>query len=269
LGIPLYSDHNIAYFARPWIETEQDLECLRHILRVPDDEDTLAQWRFDYRESTRLAEQWRLPTFAEIGMGLTGAMHLFGGQQLCLMVVENPDLVDAYVELEHRLNLWNLELVLDLGVDIIKRNGFYETADFYSPDLLSRFLEQRLTKEIDTVHQAGKLIGYTVHTGIMPMLSYLGRLDFDCLLQVEIASHDADPRAICESQDGSKSFWLGPSDTYHLWQDPEVVRDALREVFRAFGHRGLIITGSPSVTGITPWGNVLAMVDEWRNLRGG
>ena len=267
LDIPLFSDHNIAYFTKPWLESERDLECLKQILRPAEDRGTLEQWRFQYREAKRLADRWQLATFANIGMGLTGAMHLFGAEALCLLVMENPDLVDAYLELEHRLNLRNLEIAVDFGVDIIKRNGFYETSDFYGPELLARFLEKRLTREIETVHKAGKLICYTVHTGLMPMSSYLRRFPFDCLMQVEIASEAAAPGAIRDSQEGTKSFWLGPSDTYHLWGDPEGVRAAVREVFQVFGPRGLILSGSPSIISITPWPNVLAMIDEWKKLR--
>ncbi len=63
------------------------------------------------------------------------------------MAVDNPELIDAYLELDHALNLKNYEIALDMGVDIIRRNGFYETTDFFSPALLSRFLARRLNEE--------------------------------------------------------------------------------------------------------------------------
>lgn len=53
-------------------------------------------------------------------------------------------------------------------MDIIWRNGFYETADFYSPAMLDRFLGERLRREADAARAAGMLTNYTVHTGIMP-----------------------------------------------------------------------------------------------------
>ena len=31
--IPLMSDFNVGHFVRPWIRTEQDLECLKHVMR--------------------------------------------------------------------------------------------------------------------------------------------------------------------------------------------------------------------------------------------
>lgn len=266
LDIPLYSDHNIAHFEKPWLESEQDLACLTHILS-PLDNITIEQWRFDFAESKRLADKHGLATFAEAGLGLTGAMHLCGSENLCFLVMEDPGLVSEYLQLEHGLNLQKLDILMDLGVDIVKRNGFYETCDFYSPEMLSRFLEKHLNREIEIVHQAGKVICYCVHTGIMPMLAYLRRLAFDCLMQVEVASQDADPVVISTSQKKAKSFWLGPSDTYELGGSPELVRQALRNVFQAFGKKGLMITPSPSLTPVTPWENFLALVEEWKKLR--
>ena len=53
-----------------------------------------------------------------------------------------------------------------------------------------------------------------------------------------------------------------------MWSaDPNVVRQAVRTTFDAFGKRGLLITACPSVHSIMPWENTLAMVDEWKKLR--
>ena len=46
-----------------------------------------------------------------------------------------------------------------------------------------------------------------------------------------------------------------------------LVRQAVRDVFAAFGKRGLIIGPCPSAHSIMPWQNTLAMVDEWKKLR--
>ena len=46
------------------------------------------------------------PTTAIImlsGKGLTGALQLFGASQLCMMTIDNPGLVDAYLDHEHRI----------------------------------------------------------------------------------------------------------------------------------------------------------------------
>jgi hypothetical protein len=268
--IAFFDDFNTAHFVEPWLKSEQDVECLKYILQPPDDRDGMEQLRFDFDAAKRLADRHGLATYAHLmGLGLTGAMQLAGAEALCLMTIEKPGLVDAYLEVEHKLNLRKMEIACDLGIDIIRRNGFYETCDFYSPQMLEHFLAGRLKEEIDTVHEAGKIIGYTVHTGIMPMLDYLKRLDFDCLMHIDIAQKGIDLEKVRDSQEGKKSFWIGPCSTYHIWsKDAEDVRKAVRQVFEVFGKEGLTITACPSSHSIMPWENTLAMINEWKKLRG-
>ena len=265
LDIPFYSDHNIAHFIEPWLETEQDLECLKHII-VPPDKDQIDRLRFDYTEARKAADHFGIAVFGQVGLGLTGMMHLCGPEKLCLLTVENPQLVDAYLEFEHQLNLKRLQLAMDFGVDIIKRNGFYECTDFFSPSTLSKFLETRLAKEIETVHQAGKVICYCINSGVMAQLDYLQRLDFDCLMQLELASQDVDLVKLRDSQKGKKSFWTGPSDTYQVGQGPAVVKEATREIMDVFADR-LLLTVAPSTTALTPWQDVMAMIQTWKERR--
>ena len=200
-------------------------------------------------------------------MGLTGALQLFGAKELCIMTIEQPELVNAYLEYEHQLNLRTIEFLGDLGVDIIRRNGFYETADFYGPAMLDRFLESRLRKEADAAHEFGVLMSYTVHTGVMPILDYLAGLNMDSLFGIDIAFKGMDLLTLREKLAPTKSFWTGPSSTYHLWQGPDATRQAVRDVFEVFGKTGLILSPCVSAHSIMPWESTLAMIEEWRKLR--
>lgn len=268
LDIPFFSDFNPSHCTKFWIETDQDVECLRHIMQPLRGEAPSERQRSSFAETKGLADRMRLATICHLGTGLTGALQMFGPTNLCLAVADNPTLVHAYLELEHQVNLRNIEIALDLGVDIVRRNGFYETCDLYSPAMLEEFLFDRLQREIALVHQGGKVTTYTVHTGIMPMLDYLRRLDFDCLMHIDIAFHGVDLEVVRDSQQETKSFWIGPSSTYQLQEkDPEVTREAVRECFRVFGREGLLITACPSAHSIMPWENTLAMIDEWSKLR--
>ena len=266
--IPMFDDFNVGHFAEPWLKTPADLECLRHILLPLRTAEQLAAARFAVAEARRQADEFQLATFSAVGAGMTGAMQLCGATEVCLMTREQPDLLDAYLELEHQLNLRHMEIAMDMGADIIRRNGFYETADFYGPKTLERFLGQRLRREIQTVHEAGRLIAYTIHTGVMPILDHLASLGFDNLSGIDIAFEGVDLRAIREKLAGDKSFWIGPSSTYHMWsEDSEVVRQAVREVFEVFGHTGMLLGPGVSAHSIMPWKNTLAMIDEWKKLR--
>lgn len=265
--IPLFSDFNVGHAIKPWLENERDLACLKHVLHVPSTPRYLDDLRARVRETQAIAEEFQLPTQAYVGMGLTGAQHLFGVSQLCVMTIDQPELVDAYLEYEHGLNLKMSEMAGDFGFDIVHRNGFYETADFYSPQMLEQFLGARLRREAQAVHHAGMLICYTANTGVMPILDYFDSLPFDCMAHLDIAHKGASSRVMRDKLAHSKSFWTGPSSTYHIYAGPEATRAAVREVFEVFGRRGLILGPCPSSHSIMPWESTLAMLDEWRQLR--
>ena len=266
--IRFYSDFNIGHYVEPWIQTEADSACLKQIRRLSDAEEVLKQTRSNYAAAKALADRYELATIAHIGTGLTGALQLFGANELCIMTIEQPELVDAYLEYEHRITLRTIEILGDLGVDIIWRNGFYETADFYSPAMLERFLGARLRGEAEAAHAAGALMSYTVHTGVMPILDYLAGLTMDSLFGIDIAFKDVDVRTLRDKLSSTKSLWIGPSSTYHLWQGPDATRKAVRHVFEVFGKTGLILSPGVSAHSIMPWESTLAMMDEWRKLRG-
>jgi len=209
-----------------------------------------------------------LPTMATIGAGLTGALSMFGAEELCLLTVDRPELVDGYLEVEHQWNLRMIEFAVEWGVDIIRRNGFYETGDFFGPATLRRFLERRLREEVAAVHQGGRVIAYTVLSGIMPMLDYLAGIGFNCISHLDVAFDNVDAAEIVSKLGDRKSFWTGPSNTFHMYaKDPAAVRQAVRHTFDVFGRTGLILGVCSSIHPMMPWENTLALVDEWRRLR--
>lgn len=267
--IPLMSDFNVGHFVRPWIQTEQDLECFKYVVRWDDTADSLAAARAQCDRMKRLADRYGLALMAQFGHGLTGMMQMCGAEPLCVMVRENPGLVDAYLEYEHQINLKKVEAIRGWGVDITLRNGFYETADFYGPKMLEQFVGGRLRREADAARSAGLLSTYIVHTGIMFILDYLASLTADSLFGIDMAFHGIDLERVRDRLGDRKSLWIGPSSTYHLWAGPDATRQAVRRVFEVFGGRpGFLLAPGVSAHSIMPWESTLALVDEWKKLRG-
>ncbi len=268
LDVPLSSAFNVPHYVKPWITSEADLACFRHILKPPERQEDVSRLRGRIDETKALSAQYGVATYINCVHGLTTAHKMFGAEDLCLMTIENPELVEAYLELGHRINVRNMEIATEGGIDIVRRDGYYETCDFYSPAMLEGFLARLLNAEADVVHANGSVICYAIHTGIMPMLDYLQALDLDSIIYIDIAFHGVDLGEIRDKLGESKSFWTGPSNTYHLWSDdPEPVRDAVRETFDTLGRTGLVLCPCPSSHAIMPWENTLAMIDEWKKLR--
>ena len=268
LEISLYDDFLIAHSVTHWLENEHDLECLRHILRAPDRGEEYERLRFNAMEARRTADELRVPIITCVGLGLTGGMHLIGPAEICMMAAERPALLHDYLQLEHEVNLRCIDLAADLGVHIVNRDGFYETADFYSPKMLDAFVGEFLRGEARAACEAGLVTTYTINTGLMPIRDYLATLEFDCFDSIDIAFRDFDLAQFRDSQGGKRSYWIGPSSVYHIWKDdPELTRAAVRQCFEVLGKRGLLIKACPSSHSIMPWGNTLAMINEWKKWR--
>lgn len=265
--IPFYSDFNIGHFVRPWIRTRSDLECFKQLFLLRDPGEVVAEAGAALMPQFELARQYNLATMACVGMGLTGAMQLFGVNELCLITIEDPALVDAYLEFEHTLNLLAIAALGELGVDILRRNGFYETGDFYGPDVLARLLTRRLNAEAEAARRGGMATSYTVNTGLMPILDHLAALKLDSLFGLDIAFKGVDPQVLRDKLAPTKALWTGPSSTYHIWKSPEATRQAVRDVLECFGKVGLILSQCVSTHSIMPWANTLAMIEEWKKLR--
>lgn len=265
--IPLYDDFNVGHFIEPWLKTEADLACLRQVRGLRMDDEVTAKARGEMARAKALAARWGLATGVHLyNSGLSGMMQLCGATELCLMLMENPGLVRAYLEYDHAISLAVIALAGEGGIDIVHRNGFYETADFYSPATLDAVLGPFLRKEIEAAKAGKMLTTYTVHTGIMPILDYLAGIPFDALFGIDIAFKGVDLARMRKKLDG-KSFWMGPSSTFHLWKGPEATREAVRRVFDVVGRTGLVLSPAVSAHSIMPWESTLAMLDEWRKLR--
>ena len=265
--IPLYSDFNIGHFIEPWIQNEADLACLQQVRRLCDSGEVLERARAHFGAAKKLADRYQLAALSGAGSGLTGAQQLFGAEDLCLMTVDQPGLVEAYLEYEHQINLRTLEVLGDLGVDMVRRNGFYETGDFYSPAMLEHFLGARLRREARTAREAGMHMSYTVHTGVMPILDYLSGLTMDSLFGIDPVFKGVDLATLHGRLASETGLWIGPSSTYHLWQGPDATRQAVRDVFEVFAHPGFVLSPCVSAHSIMPWESTLAMIDEWKKLR--
>jgi uroporphyrinogen-III decarboxylase len=242
--------------------------CLEHILLPPRTAEQVEQVRDAFRASKTVADRLQVATLATVGSGLTTALWMFGATELVLLTMDNPGLVERYLALDHRWTLQMIEILIDCGVDVIQRTGFYETCDYYSPALLERLIGKALREQIELTHQGGRPFSYLLYSGLAPMLDYLTGFDFDCLSSLDIAFDSIDIAAVNAKLGDRKSFWTGPSNTFHMYaDDPEMVREAVRKVFAVFGKTGLVISAVSSVHPMMPWENTLAMLDEWRKLR--
>ncbi len=268
LDIPMFSSFNEAHFIEPWLRDEHDLACLKHVLNPPWRPETLDKLKFSARVAHERADRYQIPVHFRLTCGISDALLLIGTEDLMYLWADKPDLIREYLEHDQKRAMENLEICLDLGIDYVQRNGFYETADFWNPAVLEAELAPLLREQIDATHQGGALICYTVNTGVMPILNHLDKLEFDSIFGIDLDAGDTDLQAIVDKLGHSKSLWVGPVSHAHIEKPTdEPVRRVVRECFETIGHTGLILGFAVSTHAIMPWENTLATIDEWKKMR--
>ena len=265
--IPLNSDWNVSRYCKPWLETMADVERYRY-LQLPPTGVAIAAARERFAAQKSIADSYGVVTLANCGMGLTSAVQLFGPAQAVMLSMDQPVVMQRFLEIEHQATMGCAAVLADLGVDVIRRNGFYETTDFWSPQQIERLLVPLLREEIDAMGSGGAAVVYTVCTGIMPILPILAELEFDAYFDIEPALGHQDMRLVAERLCDRHAIWGGVSAPIDVGEaTPERARQAVREAFETFGPRGLVLAAVPSLRAHWPWENALAMFDEWRRLR--
>jgi uroporphyrinogen-III decarboxylase len=265
--IPLNSDWNVSRFVKPWLETMEDVERYRYVQMPPSDR-AIAGAREAFAARKKVADRFGVITYASCGMGLTSGLQLFGAEQAIALSMDRPEILSRFLEIEHEATMKRAEVLADLKADVICRNGFYETMDFWSPGQVRELLVPLLKREIAAMRSGGAAVTYTVCTGIMPMLDILAELDFDAYNSIEPVLTGQDMTVVAQKLCDRHAIWGGVSGPIQIGEGtPEIARQAVRDAFRLFGPRGLVLNAVPSIRAHWPWENALAMFDEWRKLR--
>jgi hypothetical protein len=185
-SIRLFADHNVpeSRSKKYLIEKEEDLEKLEYILVPPDDNDF--QWyRQRIREARRFCDEKQVLLAGYLqGIG-DPLLWMSGIETVVMSPVLNPDFMKRYVDIVARWNKKLLEIQIDAGIDLIIRRGWYESADFWAPDLFHEFLFEPLKQEIEMAHQAGVYFTYVMNSEVEPMLDIFRELGFDVYSNID------------------------------------------------------------------------------------
>ncbi|MBI3985543.1 MAG: hypothetical protein HY343_01370 [Lentisphaerae bacterium] len=265
--IAIQSDLNPPLFIKPWIRTLEDVECFRHVC-LPPTADMIERVRAEIPSAQSLADEFGYPLIGNIGHGLTWLTTLMKVEDALVASMDTPELIERFMDIEHAAGLARMEVMLDAGVQIILRNGFYETCEYWSPEQVKRFVLPRVNEEARQVHSKGGVLIYTVCTGILPLLDLYRDSEIDGFIKYETKLMGQTLAPIAAKLGGRKCLWGGISDCEDLGRGtPDGVRQAVRDLVAQAGRRGVIVGASPSIKPERPVENVMALFDEWRKIR--
>ena len=286
--IPLFDDYLAPRSLKFLITGPQDLPALRSLLAAPEDEDirdfreaALGAKRFARDKGLLLAGGWssgpRPDETSIIGsdpgtMGIDALMWLSGPVNPLYWAYDQPDFLEELIDI---IALWNrrrMEVILDVGVDLLIKRAWYEGCDFWSPALYRKFIAPVLKEDIKLTHQAGARFGYIITSGIMPLLDDFLELGIDVIIGIDpVQGKGTDLRLLQETLGGKICLWGGVNGFITIERGrPEEIKKAVKEAIEALASGGgFILSPVDNVrdTSDGTWQNVLTFIDAWKEFR--
>jgi uroporphyrinogen-III decarboxylase len=265
--LPFVDDFIIPRARKNLIGVARDLKALAYLLQPPDGE-TVRHFRAASQANRRLAAERDLLLVYQWGVLADMAAWLCGLQELVYLTADQPDLVADLLDMIAAWNLERMRVVLDEGIDLWVRRGWYEGSDFWSPVMYRRFILPHLTREVETAHARGVKFGYILTSGAMPLLDMILEAGVDVLIGADPIQGDMDLRALKDKARGRLCLWGGVNGPLTVEAGtPEQIRGAVRQALDLLAPGGGFIL-SP-VDGIydasqKARSNMEIFVDAWK-----
>jgi len=266
--VPFVDDYQIPRAIKPLIVNRADVEVLRSML-VPPSEDEVDAFAAEVDTARAFRDEYGVLLAGGWGVGGDMAGWLCGLQNLMLVAMDEPDLLSDLLE---AIGFWNrarMRVVLEAGVDLYIRRGWYESADFWSPALYRRFILPHLKREARLAHEYGVRFGYIMTTGLLPLVDSIREAGVDVILGVDPLQRGEKPLEAARDQLGNTvCLWGGVNGAITV--EGGTADDVRRAVAYALelmqGVNGFILSPVDNITDITlnAWRNVDVFIETWK-----
>jgi len=266
--VPLFDDFVIPRSRKRLVARPEDLEALRYLL-VPPSKDDIDALRKRAAQAKAFAAARGVLLDARWGAVVDVACWLAGMTELVMMGIDQPDFLE---ELLGTIEVWNrsrMEVMLDMGIDLLLRRGWYESSEFWSPAMYRRFILPSLRRDAEMVHQAGAKFGYIMSTSQTPLADMLLEAGIDALIGLDpVQGKGVDFQALKRKIGQRVCLWGGVNGfvTMELGTEEEVRAEVRRALDVLGPGGGFVLSPVDNVTQNTDlaWRNVRALLDEWR-----
>ena len=189
--IGLFSDHLVPpeRSFKYMIDCAQEIDVLESIFAQPENA-MFAGTREYAKKAKRYADDREVVFIGHLeGIG-DPLLWLSGFNNIVFMGADKPDALHRYIEILSDWNIRCIQMLLDMGVDIILRRGWYESSDFWSPEMYRKFLLPALKKEVELTHSAGIKYAYIMNSGVDALAELIVESGIDIQTNAEPEKND-------------------------------------------------------------------------------
>ncbi len=178
--IPLFSDYAVpaSRTRERLIKGHSDLKKLSYLLQGPSS-DEVRLFHQEAKKMKQYADEKGVLLTGDGGYGGDAAIWLCGIERAITAPLREPGFLSEILSIIHEWDLVRTKEMLNIGVDVIRHRGWYESPPFWSPEVYKRYFEPLIREEIGIVHKASLKFHYVAVTGIAQLLPILSGLDID------------------------------------------------------------------------------------------
>ena len=283
---PLLKDWLVGRAEEVLVKPEEDLEKLPYLFGPIKDED-IRVLREEASEADKLARRHGL---LQVGgwkgsvrpglqvdpgvMGCDAMAWLSGFENIMILSLTKPELIREYVRIIHEWNLKQIEVYLDVTrADLIIRRGWYETTEFWTPEVYREIVAPTLRREAELVHQAGRKYGYIITSAFIPLLDDIIASGVDVLIGLDPKEGKGTDLELVKErfQQAGRALWGGVSGPMSVeTSDGEETERAVSEALQILGEGGGFILSPVDNVRDNPenaWKNTHRFIDTWKKNR--
>ncbi|KPJ86819.1 MAG: hypothetical protein AMS17_10850 [Spirochaetes bacterium DG_61] len=285
-NFPLMDDWIVPRMEEVLVKPERDIEKVRYIFGPFRDED-IEVLREEAAWAKKIAEELGL---LQVGgwkgsvrpglhldpgvMGCDAMAWLSGYEEIMVLSLTKPDLIQEYANIIHRWNLKQIEIYLDVTqAELIVRRGWYETTEFWTPAVFHRIIAPTLKREAELVHQAGRKYGYIITSAFLPLLDDILEAGVDVLIGLDPKEGKGTDLATVKQKFSArrKAIWGGVSGAVTVEMGgEEETEEAVAGALELLGRGGgFILSPVDNVRDDTEraWRNTHVFIDTWKKNR--
>lgn len=264
-GVGLVEDVNPSRSVEFLIKGPEDLVRMRYLFQ-PLSGAALNQWRGDAVYAQKEARKRNTIFLARRTYCGSALLWLTNAQETMCTFESEPEYVAEFLRIIQDWQLKTLSLVLDVGVDMVTRFGYYDIPDFWGRKYFERNLKPLMDEEADLVHGAGALLSQQQSEGLTQLVDIYKSMKADILRDVDpVQGHEN--MALLKRELGATKTLMGGinADLMLAGSDEKHIDRVVRETIELMSPGGgFIMHPIPGVYAGVPWEKVLALVGAWK-----
>jgi len=267
-GVGMLEDVNPSRSVEFLVNDMDDLEKISYLFHPPVG-DVLKEWQDASRFAKKQAGKRQVLLWARRTYCGSAMLWLCNAERFMYAMTDEPEFVRRFLRIVQDWQNKLLDIVLDIGVDVVTRFGYYDTPDFWGVRQFEEFLVPLIEEESAIVHQAGARLCQQQSKGLTQQRDVWKGLSVDILRDIDPVQGGEDLSSLKKELGARKTLWGAiNADLMLANSSPEAIRQTVHETVALMAPGGgFVLAPIAALYAGVPWEKVEVMIDAWKECR--